>query len=315
MNNIMTNVKGAFSNFIFSVKKHSPEILIVTGIVGAVAGTVLACKATLKVDEVMTETKEKLNKIHECSDNENLVEEYTKEDAAKDTTIVYVQTVLNLAKLYAPAIACGVLSITSILAGTNIFRKRTVALAAAYATVDSSFKAYRNRVIEKFGDEVDKQLRYNVKAMEVKEQVTDENGKTKTVTKTINVTDTNDAEKYSEYARFFDCGSRYWENNAEYNLMFLRSQQNYFNDKLRVNKHVFLNEVYSALGIPETEAGQVVGWIYNPDDPNHDNYIDFGIYDIYKSKVRDFVNGYERVILLDFNVDGYILKKIDWEKK
>jgi hypothetical protein len=96
--------------------------------------------------------------------------------------------------------------------------------------------------------------------------------------------------------------------------MFLRAQQSYFNHKLQTEHTVILNDVYDALGIPKTKTGQVVGWVYDPKNPDHDNYIDFGIYDACNSKARDFVNGYEKVIWIDPNVDGYILGKVDWEQ-
>ena len=76
---------------------------------------------------------------------------------------------------------------------------------------------------------------------------------------------------------------------------------------LRRKGHLYLNEVYDMLGIPRTKAGQIVGWIYDEEHPVGDNYVDFGIYDSNKPRVRDFVNGYERTVLLDFNVDGNIL--------
>jgi hypothetical protein len=158
-------------------------------------------------------------------------------------------------------------------------------------------------VIDKFGQKVDHELKYGIKAREIEETVIDTDGKETTVTRKIDVAN---PDLYSEYARFYDDGCTGWEKDPEYNLMFLRAQQAYANDKLKAQGYLFLNEVYDMLGIPKTKAGQVVGWIYNPTEPNGDNYVDFGIYDMYKENCRDFVNGYERVILLDFNVDGNI---------
>ena len=117
-------------------------------------------------------------------------------------------------------------------------------------------------------------------------------------------------EGYSDYAKFFDEGCREWDKDPEYNLTFLKCQENYANDLLKSKGHLFLNEVYDMLGIPRTKAGQIVGWIYDEENPIGDNYVDFGIYDVYKEANRNFVNGYERNILLDFNVDGDILSKI-----
>jgi len=302
---LMTTVSSSFNKMGFQLKKHSPEILVVAGVVGVVASAVMACKATTKVSEILEKTKEDINSIHDCANNESMANEYTSEDAKKDLAIVYVQTGIKLAKLYAPAVALGVLSLGSILASNNILRKRNVALAAAYATVDKGFKEYRNRVVERFGEEVDRELRHNIKAKKIEKIVIGEDGKEKKVKETIQVAE--NPNTYSDYARFFDDGCTGWEKDSEYNLMFLRAQQQYANDKLRANGHLFLNEIYDMLGIPRTKAGQVVGWVYDAKNPIGDNYVDFGIYDIHRETVRNFVNGYERTILLDFNVDGNIL--------
>lgn len=301
---LMTTVSSSFNKMGFKLKKHSPEILVVAGVIGTVASAVMACKATTKVSEILEKTKEDIDSIHNCAANESLAYEYTPEDVKKDLAIVYIQTGVKLTKLYAPAVALGVLSLGSILASNNILRQRNVALAAAYATVDKGFKEYRNRVVERFGEEVERELRHNIKAKKIDKIVIDENGKEKKVKETVQVA--SDPNTYSDYARFFDEGCTGWEKDSEYNLMFLRAQQQYANDKLMANGRLFLNEVYDMLGIPRTKAGQVVGWVYDAENPVGDNYVDFGMYDMHREVVRNFVNGYERTILLDFNVDGNI---------
>ena len=184
-------------------------------------------------------------------------------------------------------------------------RKRNVALAAAYTVVDKGFKEYRGRVIERFGKDLDRELRYNIKAKEVEKVVTQEDGTETTVKETVNVIDPNNLR--SEYTKCFDETCVGWTRDAEYNLMFLKQQQNYFNDKLKTEGFVFLNDIYKALGMRCTRAGQVVGWIYDKsENPLGDNFIDFGIYDLYDDQKRAFVNGYEKSIWLDFNPDGVI---------
>ena len=173
-NKIMSKVSGTLNKVGFSLKKHSPEILVAAGVVGTVVSTVMACRATTKIDTILDETKEQLDKIHEYSENPDMAEKYNAEDAKKDTVVVYAHAGVKLAKLYAPAVGLGILSLGSILASNNILRKRNAALAAAYAVVDRSFKEYRDRVVERFGEEVDHQLRYNIKATEVEETVIDE---------------------------------------------------------------------------------------------------------------------------------------------
>ena len=283
--------------------KHSPEILAGVGVVGVVGSLVLACKATTKLSDVLEESKEQLDKIKEVAADPAYEEKYSQDDAKKDTTITYVQTAMKVTKLYAPSVILCASSLGCLLASNNILKKRNAALSAAYMTVDKSFKEYRKRVADRFGEEEEKEIRYNIKAEEITK--VDEDGNE--VTETVKVMDgTDDPNSYSDYARFFDESCAAWQNDAEYNLTFLKAQQQYANDLLKARGRLFLNEVYRMLGIDETKAGQVVGWVYNPDNPTGDNFVDFGIYNMQRERVRAFVNGYEPNILLDFNVDGVI---------
>ena len=294
--NVYNGVKG-------KVEKHSPEILMGVGVVGVVTGTVMACRATLKLNDILEEAQETRDKIKEVASNPNYEDKYTEEDAKKDLTINYVQTGVKVAKLYAPAVAVGVAGVGCVLASHDIMKKRNVALSAAYLTVDKSFKEYKQRVVDRFGEEVEKEIRYGIKAEEIVETVVDEEGNETTVTETVK---TMNPTLYSDYARFFDEASPCWQNDPEYNLMFLRAQQQYANDLLRAKGRLFLNDVYEMLGLEKSKAGQIVGWVYDRENPNGDNFVDFGIYDMSKERVRAFVNGYETNILLDFNVDGNI---------
>ena len=306
--NLPASTTRALNRAALKIRKHSPEILVASGIVGVVTSTVMACKATTKIDEVLTESKEHVEMTKKYVEDNGFTEKYTENDYKKDLTIMYTQRGMKLVKLYAPAVILGTVSITAILAGHNILRKRNVALAAAYATVDKGFKEYRGRVIERFGEELDKELKYNITAKDDEEvKVNEETGKEEISKKTVNVADPN---AYSDYARFFDDGCTGWTKDPEYNLMFLKDQQRYANDRLQSKGSLFLNEVYDMLGIPRTKAGACVGWIYDEKNPVGDNFVDFGIYDMYNERKRDFVNGYERTILLDFNVDGNILDLI-----
>lgn len=283
--------------------KHSPEILAGVGVVGVVGSLVMACKATTKLSDILEDSKEQLDKIKEVAADPAYEEKYSQDDAKKDTTITYVQTAMKVTKLYAPSVILCASSLGCLLASNNILKKRNAALSAAYMTVDKSFKEYRKRVADRFGEEVEKEIRYNIKAEEITK--VDEDGNE--VTETVKIMDgTDDPNSYSDYARFFDESCAAWQNDAEYNLTFLKAQQQYANDLLKARGRLFLNEVYRMLGIDETKAGQVVGWVYNPDNPTGDNFVDFGIYNMQRERVRAFVNGYEPNILLDFNVDGVI---------
>ena len=310
-NDVMASVSRSLHKVGFKFKKHSPEILVATGVVGIIASTVMACKATTKVSDIVDDAKETIDTIHDSvgkglhtSDGE----EYTQEVANKDLVIVYAQTGWKLVKLYGPSVVLGVASIGCMIGSNHILRKRNIALAAAFKAVDTSFKEYRDRVIDRFGKEMDRELRFGIKAKEIEEKVVDENGNETTVTKTVEVADPNVA--HSIYSIVWCEGNTGWTRNAELNKVFLIQTQNAANDKLRLNGILTLNEVYDMLGVQRTAYGQIAGWVYTEDDSIGDGYVDFGIFNTDDPKACDFVNGYEKSIILDFNCIGNILEYI-----
>lgn len=298
-------VMDKFKNFLtkskLSLKKHNSEILIAGGVTGIVVSAVLACVATTKVSKLVDVAKEKIEDVHKK--NESETENYPKKEIGKELTRIYLTTSAKILGLYVPAIVLGGLSLTSIIASNNILKKRTAALAAAYATVDKSFKDYRSRVVERFGSEVDSELRHNIYKDNVTETSMDEEtGKVKKVKKEVNKTRYDGT---SDFSRVFDGKNPNYKFDRDLNLYFLRMMQGFFNDKLIVDGFVYLNDVYEALGFEKTMAGQVVGWIYDPkNNTRGDNHIDFRIADVCTGDAGEVVEyGY----LLDFNVDGDIL--------
>lgn len=292
------------------LNKNAPDIAIIAGVGTMIAGTVMACKATLRVDEIRAEAAEIVEKI-----DETLIkrpDDYTEEEAKHDKLIVAGQTAIKLAKNYAPAAIMIGGGAVSIILGNRVHRKRMASMTASLAAVTESFRGYRKRVAEKYGDEAERQIRYNLKSEKIEETEVGADGKEKKVKKTANNIGNDDSVKYSPYAVVFDSASREWSKDPNQNFMFLRAQQKIANAKLIANGYLFLNDVLDALDLPETEAGHYVGWIYDMDDPVGDNFIDFGIFDIRKESVRDFQNGYERDIILDFNVDGPIVDRVKW---
>lgn len=288
-------VASKFGRQILTLQKHSPTILFVGGVVGTIGSTVLACRATLKLDEVLTETQRKMSEVQELKESAH--EDYTPEDAKRDRAVLMVRGGMDIAKLYAPAVAIGTLSICALTKSHVILTTRNAGLAAAYASVEKAFDEYRKRVEGEVGADREREIYRGVGEAETK----DETGKPKKE-KLAGV------NGYSQYARFFDEHSPRWSKDPDYNFALLRAQQNWANDRLQSRGHLFLNEVYDDLGIPRSKAGSVVGWILSKDG---DNFVDFGIFNGDSEKVREFVNGQERSILLDFNVDGVIFDKID----
>lgn len=269
---------------------NAPKALFVVGVAGTVASTVLACRATLKLDEVLGETK---GDLFVANSIEN--EDYSESDRSHDKVIIYARGIVGVVRLYAPAVLVGGVSIAALTKSHNLLQERNVALTAAYAAIDRAYSSYRGQVIEKYGEEEDYELRQKAA---VGELATVDGGEI--VPKKV------DPNTHSQYARFFDEYSSSWSNEPEYNLYFLKCQQNFCNDILRARGHLFLNEVYDMLKIQRSRAGAVVGWIL---DEDNDNYVDFGIF-TNEGEPRNFVNGREGSILLDFNVDGVIFDKI-----
>jgi hypothetical protein len=284
------------------VGAHGPEILTGLGLVTGAATVVLASTATLKLEDIVDDAKVDLDGLKELQEEQKAALEttdFTGSSFARDKTKIYVRTVGRITKIYAPAITTGVVSVSCILGAHGIMRQRNAALTAAYLGVEKAYEMYRKRVIEEFGEQKDQDFRLGFKEEVVKDK---KSGDNKTVTHIK-----KNANGYSEYVRCFDENNPNWVEQSDYNLNYLHAKQNFWNNRLQGRGFVFLNEVYQDMGFEPTQAGQAVGWAMGADG---DNYIDFGIYDLDNDKKRMFVNGREKAIWLDFNVDGVVWDKL-----
>lgn len=282
------------------LRKHSPAILFVGGVVGVGATVVLACRATLKLEDVLTDAEKDIQNAKFALGLNRT--DYTHRDYQKDMAAIYIRHAVNVTKLYAPAASVGIASIAMLTGSHNILTRRNAGLTAAYAASEQAFKEYRQRVNDRFGKDVDQELRYGVK--EVQTTLETPSGPKKTLSeKAAGVSG-------SPYARFWgkDTSSSYTGSSVS-NHFFLHSAQKYLNDKLEVRGHVFLNDVFDEIGLARTPAGAQVGWLKGT--KHGDGYIDFGCWDDQNPVgFADFFTGREDHILLDFNVDGVIWDKI-----
>lgn len=277
------------------VQKFSPEILTGLGIASGIGCVITACRATLKVNDILDEHAEVKDDIDHA---ETHAVDYTHEDAKKDRVVLTAKTAGMLIRNYAPAVGFGVTSIACILGGHGILSKRNAALSCAYSLIQDQFNQYRDRVREDLGNDRDMLYLHGMKEEEVEvEEVNPNTGRKKKVKKTT----VCPIPDFSQYAKCFDEASPHWHPSAEMNRLHIMNMQNYANDLLHCRGHVFLNEIYDGLGIPRTSAGAVVGWVDSDDGVDH--CIDFGLWSPYNA---DFMNGYENNVWLDFNVDGVI---------
>lgn len=319
-------IPGKLSRFLgmtkLKVQKHSPEILLVSGLTGFVGTVVLACKATTKLPEVVSAHEDMLNDIHELEidrvtyehpDADSIVKHSVSDkEIQKEKAKVYAAIAKDYICLYGPSVSLGLASGACFIGSYGIEKKRSTALLGAYNGAMAAFETYRQRVREELGDEADERFRYGWKKEKLEGEVVDDKGKKKKTKEDIL---TLDAGEPSQYARVFDqyiadgVPNPNWYNDPFFNMQFLKAQESYFNTLLNTRGYVFLNEVYDHLGFPLTKEGGLVGWMQNPpSEPS--NYISFGLRDISNPQVRRFINQQENAVLLDFNVDGVILDLI-----
>lgn len=251
---------------VIKTKANSPHIFFVVGLAGSVTSTVLACQATLKLQQQMGQIEESIEAAKHVDD-------------PKDRAFCYMRAGLQVGRLYAPAAAVGVASIACLTGSHVTLTRRNAGLAAAYASLKTAY------------DELRKEVDDHNEVVGTAKSASDKS-KAKMVS----------PDGRSPYARFFsELSSTEWKDDAELNRLYIQCQQEYATQLLLRRGHLFLNEVYDSLGIERTKEGAVVGWVYPSKDG--DNYVSFGMYD---PRNANFLDGSEPTILLDFNVDGVI---------
>lgn len=297
------NIINVFNKLIFKTKVYSPEILIGVGISAGIAAIVSACKGTMKANDILVPAHERIQDIKKyipVEQQEEKIKEVKKEITPK------------LIKAYVPTAIFAGMSASCILGSFHIQKGRELAVATAYAALKDTFDSYRSRVEEKYGEEAEKDLYFGKNKKEV---VVGHDKDGKPVTK-IEYDYKNDPNNFTY---LFDESNINWTADARENAYALATIQANLNNRLKRRGHVFLYEVYKALGIdpgilgPErVRAAHVIGWLYDPDNPNGDNYIDFGVFQDDRGNLTQ--SNYERImkfgepnIWLEFNPDGDIL--------
>lgn len=292
--------------------KNAPHIAVVAGIGALVTSTVLCCRATLRVEELLHETQSDLNMIKEGRTNPELVEKgYDDKAFYSDMAKAYVKSAAGFVKLYGPPIALGLAGLAAILWSHQTMARRNAALMGAYTILQDRFSRYRDnaeKTLAEIGGGVDeKDIFDGVTSVKRTVKEKDDEGnvqKREEVTRILHIPD--DVDSYlSDYAWLFNKDtSRMAMGNYTDDLYFLQLAQSEMNDRLHIKGHVFLNEVYDRLGFEHTTEGAVVGWVLDESQPNK---IDFGVFDGMTCCMRRIQDGLDYGgIALDFNVDGII---------
>jgi hypothetical protein len=297
MNLPSNEVTRAIGRQLLKAKTHSPTILFAAGVAGVVGGTILACKATLDLHETLDGIQEDLEAAKanhpQITDD---VGQLTKE-VNRDVAKVYLHGTYRISRLYAPAVLLTGAGLAAVTGSHVILTRRNTAVTAAYAALAHSYEDYRGRVREEVGDEKELTLYRAIEWIDVE-------GADGMIQEPANAP----GSWGNPYTRFFDETNPNWTNSEEMNLFFIECQERYYNHVLTTRGHVFLNEVYSNLGIPHSREGQAVGWLLDNDSfDGGDNYVDFGVYQAVNTRDPD---NRQKAIVLDFNVDGIIMNKI-----
>ena len=201
-------------------KRHAGAVLTTIAAIGVVATCVEASRATLKAKEVVDAKTEERK---DWKDNTGIDQPpVSKEEIVKECW-----------KLYIPTIIIGAGTISCIIAANVITSKEQKSLAAAYAMIDQGYKAYRRKVVERHGEEEDRDIANEV------------------------IEETEDDEFDSDRLMFYDVYSdRYFEST----MNKFHEAVNYVNREIQFNGYVSLNDFYRAFGVSETEEGYIIGW-------------------------------------------------------
>lgn len=298
-------ISGVVGEIGKAVQKNLPKILFGTGVVASVAGLVSAIKATRKLDDILVEHKEELERI----EKEEVTEEYTEKDKEKEKFHVRACAARDIANLYWKAVAFEGLALGCFGRSFGILHERNVSLSAAALMADKMLKEQDKAIEERFGEEVAREIKQRIVEKEVEEEVIDKNGKKKIVKKKVKV---SEFDARSNFCRWFDECSGYFEKNPEYNKSFLLQRQKWANEELK-RRYIYgkggrltMNDVYDMLGFERTKAGAIAGWVFDPTDPSCINgtHIDFGIFEKeLMARNGAFINGIDRYCFLDFNID------------
>lgn len=296
------------------VKFRSPEILIGAGIAGLVGAAIVAVRRGVRWHQAATnELTHNLEAIKKASETSA---EYSREDRVHDYAALIGKGVWSFTQIYGASVLLGVASVGSILAGTGILRGRLAAMTSAAATAQAALERYRSRVREKMGEDADRGFAFEVAPRKTK--LKHEDGTKETQVTYHLVPSTGEWMAASPYSRLWDENAAEWCHNRDIQYLTLRSLENHFNRELDANGIVFLNDVYKALGLPQTKEAALVGWIKDYTKPKMaklaaelgrtpgDGVIDFGVFDGESPSARAYLAGNDDRVVLDFNVDGVI---------
>lgn len=308
------NFKSYINKGKFAFEKNKGLIFTLLSAGFEIAAVVVMAKQAPKAEKVLVPANKKVAKLKEELNNNELImnNQVYPEEHKKEIRKIQRQTAISLVKIYAlPVIFTGA-SLAFMGGSYKIMKDKEIALGAAYVTLDNAFKSYRGRVKEKFGEEVENGIFRDARDEKVTKQIIDKKGNIKEVEEVVNKTHGGGA-----WEIFFDATSSLYAKDGRANYETLLARRAILQQKLESDGYLFLSDVFDELMLDKTvidkdllKASRVVGWIFDPKDPNKSNWVDFGISNRrgeYNEVGRDLFDKIESCCWLSFNPDGVIV--------
>lgn len=329
---IMSKISSAIKTLATTAKmkaiEDKPQLLIAGGVTLLIGAGVVACVQTArKMNDILDEAADKIDGLN-CLPSEELQTDgstltYTDKERAHDIFMVKLRTTGKIVVLYSPAIAMASVGVVLVGLGTGEFKRRhAITLGTLNSTIES-YKAYRKRIIDKYGEEADKYGLYGLKSEEyTEEEIDEETGKKRKVKKIRDIFDPDDLNPSgSPYFRRIGPGTALWEEwhgDPIYIRQQLELYQQVFDQQFQSKLPVYANDIYRAIfGVDEdqlSDDGQIAGYFW-PDPENRakcDEHVDLRIGVAYVQGVDE--NGDKTLPTAVFYIDPNIPGEISLER-
>ncbi len=282
MKYVPKSVTRVIGRQVLRTRIHAPQILFVTGLGAVVGGAVLACKATLEVEDVLVDHNKNMLDVSRLKNPEVSYE--------RERRIVTLHTTGRLMKLYAPATVTMGVGVVCLTRSHQLLVQRNTALTAAYVGLQRFLEGYRGRVREEIGEDREKAVYYASTPVELVED-------TKKGPKVVYGSAPTGS---SPYSCVIDESKRgIFQDTLAFNKNYVAIQQQLLTDKLRSQGYLFLNDVYTRFDVSHTFTGQICGWFVG--HPDSDDFVDISVTPLHDGRGS---------IMLDFNVGGNVAEML-----
>lgn len=215
----------------YMIDQNSTGILTGIGVVGTISTAILSARATFKAAEIIR--KEELTLRMDPETPEHEAELTSKQKLA----VIWPQ--------YIVPIGVGSMTILAIIMANRLAAKEATALAAAYTLSERTFSEYKEKVVQRLGENKELAIRDEMAQDRVRKEPPSSQG--------IAIVDNGDV-------LFMDGFSgRYFRST----MQKVQQAENAINHKLINHDYASLSEFYEYIGLEPTDMSDLVGWTVN----------------------------------------------------